>query len=386
MKILHLIDDWVFADGSIEVFKTFNVENRFIILRSNDNKKLDKIRNAQDVVIVQINTDEYENLLHEHWDVVWVHGYRQEKGRFVARIDGRVAVVWSTWGFDYVKDIGQWPFGFRTTLLWLKTISTREKAKTFIRYCIGKFRMTRFLHHEKYLFFKRVNYYSTVVPTEHVFLERILGRKVKQIAFHYMGTQNTCVQAFPLVSLHAKRVWVGNSATLTNNHLDVFQRMKGICGGWEVLTPVSYTLAGEVRDPVTEAIETSGERIFGRYYKPIRGFMPFDEYVKLMATCSVFIFAHKRQQSVGNLVIALQCGGCVFMDSDSPVYKYFTSKGFVIYTLSDLKKGLDVVKTDFLSKQSINLRLMNEIRGRDVLIDEIRESVRYLESEVHKNL
>lgn len=131
MKILHLIDDWVFADGAIEVFKSFNVENKFVILRCNDSKKVEKIKNAQDVIVVQINTDEYEGLVHGDWDVVWVHGYIQIKGRFVARIDGRVAVVWSTWGFDYVKDVGLWPFGFWTTLLWIKITPLKEKT-TFL--------------------------------------------------------------------------------------------------------------------------------------------------------------------------------------------------------------------------------------------------------------
>ena len=386
MKILHLIDDWVFADGPINAFKTFDVENKFVVLRYGGDKDLKKINNIGDVDVIEIGTEEYQRLIKEDWDVIWVQGYNTQKCRFIADVPKNIIVVWSTWGYDYVQYSGQWLFGFRTTLLWLRKTSIRTIVGVLMKFLAGMLGIARFLPRAECLFFRRVNYYSTVVPNERVFLSRILGRKAEQISFHYITARKSIDQVHPVVSLDSKKIWIGNSATLTNNHLDVFHMLKGHCDGYEILTPVSYTLNGEVRDSVTEAIEYSGRELFGSHYRPIQSFMPFTEYVNLMTTCSAFIFAHKRQQAVGNLVIALRCGGCVFMDSNSPVYKYFTSKGFYIYSLSDIKRGLEAVIKDFSPKQAINMRLMDEVRGRDVLIGEIRESVHYLDTEIRKSL
>lgn len=378
MKIIHLIDDWGFADGPIEAFKSFPVTNKFVVLRFDEDKKLTKVKCVKDVSVVQIGSDEYQALIHGDWDVVWVHGYKPEKGKFIAAVDNNAKVVWSTWGFDYVQYSGQWPYGLRTTAQWLYVTSLRTIVGTLSRLFVGRLGVARFLPRAECRFFRRVNYYSSVVPTERSYLERILGRSVRQITFHYIGTKKDCEQEYPKVFLGNKRIWIGNSATLTNNHLDVFHRLKGRCEGYDVLTPVSYTLAGEVRDVVTEMIESAGMRNFGDHYKPVREYMSFDKYVRLMSTCSIFVFGHKRQQSVGNLVIALRCGGCVFMDSDSPVYKYFSSIGIVIYPLARLSDGVATVVKEFSLRQAHNIALMLKLRGDGKLIDEIRESVDYL--------
>ena len=64
-------------------------------------------------------------------------------------------------------------------------------------------------------------------------------------------------------------------------------------------------------------------------------FMPFEEYNSIIKSCSIAIFAHERQQALGNILMCLWNGCKVFLSKNSIVYKYLKSLGTVIYSIQD---------------------------------------------------
>lgn len=379
MRVLHLMIDWIFADGPIEVFMSCDIQNKFVILRETDDRDIRKIQLAQHVDVVKIGTAEYENLKDSKWDLIWVHGLTDNHARFVLSLKQKSFVMWSTWGYDYVRFANRWLYGVRTTFLWLKITPFKTIVKTILTYLVTKTGLVRFLPHLHCRFFRLVDFYSVVVPDEEQFMSRILKKSAKRVDFHYIGLKSKQGKTieFPIVDLNAKRIWIGNSATLTNNHIDVFHIVSEL-REYKVLVPLSYALHSK-RDVVTDMIDSIGVKLLKDRFCPIHDFMPIEEYIKLMGTCSVFIFAHRRQQSVGNICLALRIGGCVVMDSCSPTYQFFTRHGIVIYSLSELKRhGIKRLLDEFKVHQRENIEKYKHFRDYDKLVSEIKHSVAYL--------
>lgn len=382
MRILHLMKDWLFTDGTVSVFKTLPTENYFVVLKSDD-EKLNKVKST-DVKAIHVGSEEYYNLLKsDQWDIVWVFGVNKSGADFVRQLDQTVIVVWSPYGIDYVDFSGHWMYGPATTKLFLRTTTLRLVIKLVTAWVLARLHLIRFMPHWQCRFFRRVNYFSCVIPTEESWISPLLGKKVKRIDFHYTSATSHEIN-YPVVDLRAKRIWVGNSATLTNNHLEVFAKIEQAVKdlNCDVVVPLSYTRYGEGENMVTRTILNAGNRFFGEKFKPIRELMCLEEYVKLMSSCSVFIFGHRRQQAVGNTLIALKCGGCVFLDPRNPTYRYFVSNGVTVYPISRLRDGVDNVIREFAPLQLKNIELTEKLMGHEKLLSEIRNSVNYLQKAI----
>ena len=386
MTILHLFIDWVFDNAAIQIFseieKGCGLKNRFVVLRDSDNKTLYKIESQYQVDVVQIDTVECEQLKSEEWDVIWVHALTDIKARFILSLSKRPVIVWSTWGYDYVRFANRWLYGLRTTRLWFKGTSFRSAVKSILTYFVSKTPWVRFLPHLHCKFFRVVDFYSTVVPEEEVLLSHILGKSAKRISFHYCSTKSRDV-SWPQVDLSAKRIWVGNSATLTNNHLDVLPILEKY-KEFELHLPLSYsTTASDV--VVGEAVEKYGKRHFGKFFYAHKDFLPFGEYMKLMSQCALFVFAHRRQQSGGNTTLALRMGGCVVMDERNPVFQYARHNGIKLYTLSDLRQhGVAWLIDDFRPRQLENMRKARGLWDYERMMTDIRHSIGVLREHIEK--
>ena len=384
MKILHLINDWVFDNAVIRNFSAMEengkLHNKFVILRSSDDKVLRKIELPNLVEVVQTDTEECKWLRAELFDVIWVHAITNIKASFILSLAMRPIIMWSTWGYDYVRFANRWLYGPRTTRLWFKVTSTRSAVKTILTYLVAKTSWVRFLPHLHCRFFRMVDFYSTVVPDEEVLLSRIVRPSARRLAFHYTSKTNHEI-LLPQVNLDVKRIWIGNSATLTNNHLDVFPILEEY-REFEMHAPLSYSTTTSDK-AAAEVIESDGRSRFGERFVAHKEFLPFDEYVRLMGQCAVFVFAHRRQQSGGNSTLALKMGGCVIMDERNPILSHVKRNGITVYSLLDLRRqGLSRILDDFRPRQLENIKKAKDLWTYDRMMGEIKRSVEYLQSQV----
>ena len=239
-------------------------------------------------------------------------------------------------------------------------------------------------------FFNRVNYFSCVVPEEEAWLRNVVGWRttVKYVKFNFCLPKSTKL-VYPLVNLSEKNIWIGNSCTLTNNHLEVFSLIpRGLCNinDYKIVVPLSYTsfLGIEEEGKLDKIIINKGIEMFGERFKPITEFMPYSEYVKLMSTCSIFIFGVKRQQAVGNIRIALSCGGCVFLDKINPVYKHFKNIGLVVYPLERISDGFDKILEEFKPHQMNNIKIISQLENNNRRIEEVEKTVDFLKNEIYE--
>lgn len=129
-------------------------------------------------------------------------------------------------------------------------------------------------------------------------------------------------------------IQVGNSADPTNNHLQVFEQLNQLdvqnrVG--KIYCPLSYG------NPAYAAeIKQSGEAMFGDKFYPLMNFMPLSQYNEILDEVDIAIFAHNRQQAMGNTINLLGRGKTVYMRADTSSYALLTKLGIKVFSLDVL--------------------------------------------------
>ncbi|ELZ5773645.1 TDP-N-acetylfucosamine:lipid II N-acetylfucosaminyltransferase [Vibrio metschnikovii] len=138
-------------------------------------------------------------------------------------------------------------------------------------------------------------------------------------------------------------IQVGNSADPTNNHEQIFNKLSKfdvINKVDKIYCPLSY---GNL--VYAQHIKKLGIKMFGDKFYPLMSFMPLHEYEAILDVIDIAIFAHERQQAMGNTINLLGRGKKVYMRDDTSSYALFNKLDIIVHRLDDLelrKQDLDV--------------------------------------------
>ncbi len=123
-------------------------------------------------------------------------------------------------------------------------------------------------------------------------------------------------------------IQIGNSADPSNNHIEVLKKLEKYKDeNIEIICPLSYGNIG-YRDNIIR----EGNRIFGKKFIPLIDFLPFDEYLELLAKTDIAIFNHRRQQAMGNISTLLGLGKKVYIRNDITTWQFCAEHGFNVYS------------------------------------------------------
>ena len=161
---------------------------------------------------------------------------------------------------------------------------------------------------------------------KYVRFSRCKGR----LNYQYYPVEDTLGELMDL-KLHGNSIIIGNSANPTNNHEYILQLLEGVSyGERKVYVPLNYSrLADYVR-----VIEDKYSTLPGVVI--LNDFMPLDDYHRLLADCSTFIYGHFRAEAWGNIMVALYLGGKVYVSKHSILPAYLNSLGCKFFTTEDL--------------------------------------------------
>jgi len=141
-------------------------------------------------------------------------------------------------------------------------------------------------------------------------------------------------------------ILVGNSADPTNNHAEVFEKLSAYKDSdIRIYCPLSYGQPAHAAE-----MAKLGKEIFGDKFVALLDFMTFDKYLELLGQIDIAVFAHKRQQAMGNTISLLGLGKKVFMRSDVTSWQVFQDLGVRVF---------DVENLDLLDLAS-DIRLQNQ--------------------------
>ncbi|WP_270413584.1 TDP-N-acetylfucosamine:lipid II N-acetylfucosaminyltransferase [Blautia faecis] len=124
---------------------------------------------------------------------------------------------------------------------------------------------------------------------------------------------------------------IGNSATDSNQHLDIFQKMKHLdTEKIKICCPLSY---GEAQ--YREDVIKKGKEIFGDRFYPITEYMSYEKYVDFLNSCDVGIYNNNRQQALGNISLMLNLGKKVYVPELTK--QYYEQFGYKLYSISEVE-------------------------------------------------
>lgn len=158
-------------------------------------------------------------------------------------------------------------------------------------------------------------------------------------------------------------IQIGNSADPSNRHFEILERLRILSlGSSQIVIPLSY---GDFSH--AKLVEEKAISIFGGNTKILKDFMPLDEYLSLLKRVDVAIFAHKRQQGLGNIFTLLSLGKKIYLDSSTTVFKSLRKMGIWIFPFDNLG---DMFRPLTKEQAADNQRIVREICSLERLIQD----------------
>lgn len=261
------------------------------------------------------------------FQIVVIHFLNKNALRIISKLNPEIKVVWIGWGGDYYWLIDTLPqfslYGEKTAkYLNVKNSYFTKKLKKIKR--INKVRALQ-----------RIDYFSPVLQSEYDMIKiNYPNFRAKYIAWNYGNLQDNYIAGYEDFKITDKNLLIGNSATPTNNHLDVFGKLEignTINFFDKIFIPLSYGNK-EYKKFIIDQAETR----LGSTVNIISEFLPYEQYMEILQQCDNVIMGHIRQQAMGNIITLLYLGAKIYFQEESVVYKDLISKGYSVFTVANL--------------------------------------------------
>ena len=344
--LLHLLyNDHKFIDYIVEYFEAANPgQNVFTAWGKQLNAGSE---NADKVTLVNKNDFSQEPVLRKEYTGIVAHGLDAERALFLQQVDPKIPVAWLIFGQEYYSIIR----GVRNSLLekdtkllnnhleWKKWPLRHLLKKSFSKFrgsqCHDLLcRMTRgYPSNDRVVraAIERADFVGCPYVEEFEYIQSKFNLTGKSIDFCYYNLEDTATGCLD-ETITGDNVLVGNSSSVTNNHLEVIDVLARHRSEFEkVSIPLGY---GEAN--YREAIVSAGRERLGNQFDPWTEFIDRSEYVRRALKCKVAIMNHRRQQGVGTILTLLWIGSKLFLNPQSTVYTFLKRFGVTVYSVQDL--------------------------------------------------
>ena len=316
--ILHILIDDKFSDYVIKQFSDEKLFSKFaFVTRSNQSVYFHFIDKTE--VFDMSNSASMNDLLNEcnRYESVVFHGlYYSWQEWLIDNINDNVKIAWMFWGGEIY---GQ------NDLLETFLLPLSKKIFKIHRFIKPK-NKKNFIISRKIL--QKVDYCLTSVEEEYNFAKKYLSNDFIWLWYTYYTIEEV-LGSLINKRCNGKSIWIGNAATIENNFLDIFYRVKKIgVNDRDIIVPLSYGTPW-----VKNITVKTGNLLFGKKFNPLLTFLPREEYNSRMLDCSVMIQAHLRPHAHGNIITALWLGMRVYLYENSIEYKFFKRLGLKVFSI-----------------------------------------------------
>jgi hypothetical protein len=330
--ILHIVSDEKFIDDGVALFRRAGGEHAAVVVA----KERAPLKHIQRTPTDCVTRGE-----------VW-------RPAFVRRVRGMQAVVFHGLGFEALAVLRMLIVtGYRGKVAWLgwgydyyDLLAAHGfesyEPETRARFGAGEGSRTparrafdaawRLMGLDKARAVRRFEFFAPVLREDDALLRRALGAAftARYVRWNYGYDFDALAAGFEPAA--GDDVLVGNSATPTNNHLEIFTLLAGVdLGARRVVVPLSYGDAA-----YRDAMVAAGRRLLGERFHPLLGFVPLREFNHTLARCSHVIMNHRRQQGAGTVFLAMERGARVFLNAASALYLSLRAGGFHVDSVAAL--------------------------------------------------
>jgi dTDP-N-acetylfucosamine:lipid II N-acetylfucosaminyltransferase len=190
---------------------------------------------------------------------------------------------------------------------------------------------------------KRIGHFVTYIKGDYELAQKWYGVKGKYYKCLMYPSNLYKEYEVPPKQGETVNILVGNSADPTNYHAEVFEKLRLYKDdNIQIYCPLSYGQAD-----YAEGIVKLGTELFGSKFTPLLDFMPFEKYLELLGQIDIAVFAHERQQAMGNTITLLGLGKKVFTRKDVTPWFLFNGLGVKVFDVSEFElfsMGEDVQK------------------------------------------
>lgn len=392
MKILHIIIDEKFLEFAYRVFQAAaGAENRYVALSAS---KAAPLKHISGIPLWRVAGSDYAYTQAAREDLAWcdvliVHWWHDGAANVVAKAPASVIVVWSGWGGDYYdllpgNEDNLYGESTKRLLRQMHADSSRVRMRNIprqIRKALSKTwnGLKGRAQPDKISLIKRVDYFSAPVPDDYELMKAALGDpfRAQYVQLNYGSVEETFTPGLSEIS--GNNILLGNSATPTNNHLEILNVLATLdLGDRKVIAPLSYS-SKEYGDE----IERWGRKLLGDRFVPLRNFMPLREYNQLISSCSIAIMNHRRQQALGNIGVMLCNGAKLFLDESSVIYKFLRSRGVSVFPVREIvKSGAAALSPLGELEKKRNIEIVKREWGHDAVHANVRKFVDLMQQDL----
>lgn len=375
MKILHLIIDHQVVERTMGVYEQIFPGCNEIIIFDVFNKKFKHINKLKYASVVrlgkgfavgkQFNFTEYTHLI--------AHFLTMDMIDFIKSAPKELHVCWDIYGWDFYNQFGN-ILGLNLFYINPKRYEKYNKYYFFERFFPSIFDFVIKIHGHKYRNEKQrkdqFNYISKRIDSilaccdfEANCLMNYAKRNIPWYeSFNYSLTE-TLGQLKDHPFYNGKDILIGNSASLSNNHLYVIEKIKNIefTPDSRIIMPISYGGNYHYQEDIKKAYISK----FGDSVEFISDYLPLYEYNKIFLRLKTMIMSAWRQESMGTIIMGLYLGIKIFLSEMSPLYLWMKKCGFIIWSLESA------------SSEDFNQHLSNEdkIHNRNLILLRYGEDV-----------
>lgn len=352
-----------------------HVTHKFIIISAEPNNNF-----LGDHFSYVKNAKEIKNIVNfEQCDGILLHGILTKAAPFLNDIPNKIKVAWFIWGYEIYRAAYPKNNGLLDPLTAAYAFPKQKAQSTTLREILNRIsnrgRKEARRKKEARTIIRKIDYVVTQLKEEFSMLEKMgyLTDTNDWIDAPVLELSDLVGQSNSSSPISGEDIQVGNSATVTNNHIDVFKKLASFeLEERKVIVPLSYG-KDDYRDYVLE----KGREILGEHFYPITDFKPLDEYLSLFKHCSISIFNHHRQQAVGNIIAALWQGRTVYL-GQSPILDDFKRRGLPAHSFKT-DFTLDRPQLSDLEIQSCHTKLLQSV-GHDAVANKINQLLEKLKA------
>ena len=324
-QYIHIFPNEKFISAFIEKLDFyFNIEEHYFIYIEGKNVRELPIEPRENNLIITSFKEFFikKEIINEKFtlsDKIFIHGlYRWYFILFLnLKTDILFKSYWIIWGSDLYQYQNKSVFSQIKTYFRKRII---QKISNFITYIYGDYNLAQQWYNAKGVFHECFMYPSNLYKQYNI--------KPKE---------------YSTINLQ-----IGNSADPSNNHIEVLKQLARYKNeNIQIFTPLSYGDKEYTKDVIEQ-----GKEFFEDKFIPLVEFMSFEKYLKFLSEIDIAIFAHKRQQAMGNIITLLGLGKKVYIRSDITTWQLFQDIGVKVFDVEKIELDLidDTIKKDNIEK------------------------------------
>ncbi|MEH0769633.1 TDP-N-acetylfucosamine:lipid II N-acetylfucosaminyltransferase [Vibrio alginolyticus] len=377
LKVLHVSIDEKWITPAYRQFKPYFLVNHTLVIGDKPFKYVKLIPDYHVSYVSSCNF-KYQEVF-DKYDVIFIHGLDVNMVNAISTCKVNSCILWIGWGYDYYDLIEP----DEESLLMTKTIDFKNKLSSKKAYKINVFESSFFdikvrlvSIFKKYFFssdkveaINNISYFIPVLKNEFELVHNSVRKLEKHKKFpeildwNYSTIEDDLAKNLIGKTVTGERILFGNSATYTNNHLDLVNILEKT--DKKIVCPLSYG------DKVYRVhLVDEFKKRFGERFIPLIDFMELEVYLEHLQQCSFVLMNHVRQQAVGNIITMIYLGAKVFLNESNPTYEFFVEKGVYVYSIEELARVPSLLdeKLD-PEKQEHNKKIMIELYSKSKMED-----------------